>query len=178
MKTLMPVLLTLSVVTLWPGRLAAWPEPEVLAERYGAPAEACWASAADFEARRACDGMVFEACTAGEPGGQSNQGMSACLYGANAFWDGLLNAEWARVIAQAKAVDAETRRSEPVYAVREERLRAAQRAWIGFRDAQCAFDEAVPGSGSMRLLYYPGCLGRMTFERLLDLVAIGDELEE
>jgi uncharacterized protein YecT (DUF1311 family) len=48
-------------------------------------------------------------------------------------------------------------------------LVAAQRAWISFRDAECAFSSAGNIGGSIHPLIYSGCLGRLTKTRIDDL---------
>jgi len=151
---------------------------EALLAKYRGAADACWASAAgDITHTESCRSLVFDACTLGEPGGQSNQGMSHCLYADAAFWDEKLNALWGHAMAVVRDADAADMEYAPDFAVRAERLRDAQRAWIAFRDAQCAFDYAVFGDGSLRLLLYPGCLADMTFDRVTDLMSIISQFE-
>lgn len=165
--------LVLLIVAMWPLAGAAAGETDALLARYRSAVAPCADDAAqDVMAIRHCQGLLDEACMDGEPDGRTTLGMSQCSYAEAAFWDERLNEEWGRVIALVKQADADDRGLEPEYAVREEKLRAAERAWVAFRDAQCAFDYSVFGSGSMRLMLYPDCLSRMTFERLRDLMAI------
>ena len=169
MNQILPILLLAAVPAL--------ADDAELLQKYRGSADPCWYAAADVQDLGACDGLLSEACMAGEPGGMSNLGMSQCVYAEAAFWDEKLNEEWRVVIALMREADRESAAYEPAYAVREEKLRAAQRAWITFRDAQCAFDYAIPGGGSIRQLYAPACLSDMTFERLGDLRAIRAEFE-
>jgi uncharacterized protein YecT (DUF1311 family) len=149
---------------------------DALLAAYRGPADACWARAeGDLARAEACNGVLSEACMEGEPGGMSNTGMSQCLYAEAAFWDEKLNQEWARVMALVAEADTADRAIDPGYAVREDKLRAAQRAWIAFRDAQCGFDYSIHGGGSMRLLYYPSCLSDMTYARVRDLLGLAVE---
>lgn len=46
-----------------------------------------------------------------------------------------------------------------------EKLRAAQRAWIGFRDAECAFESSAVEGGSAQLMVRNGCLEGLTEAR-------------
>ncbi|RBI67261.1 hypothetical protein DQ400_10630 [Vreelandella sulfidaeris] len=46
-----------------------------------------------------------------------------------------------------------------------EKLRAAQRAWIGFRDAECAFESSAVEGGSAQPMVRNGCLERLTEAR-------------
>lgn len=45
------------------------------------------------------------------------------------------------------------------------RFRAAQKAWIGWRTAQCEFESGAAAGGSMREFVRWGCAARMTRER-------------
>ena len=45
----------------------------------------------------------------------------------------------------------------------------AQRAWIRFRDAECAFDTNIYEGGSIRPLMFSVCLKRVTEQRTADL---------
>ncbi|GEN27780.1 hypothetical protein HVA01_14260 [Halovibrio variabilis] len=46
-----------------------------------------------------------------------------------------------------------------------EKLRAAQRAWIGFRDAECAFESSAVEGGSALPMVRNGCLEALTEAR-------------
>ncbi|MGQ7262532.1 lysozyme inhibitor LprI family protein [Vreelandella sp. V005] len=46
-----------------------------------------------------------------------------------------------------------------------EKLRAAQRAWIGFRDAECAFESSAVEGGSAQPMVRNGCLEELTEAR-------------
>ncbi|MGO9484556.1 MAG: lysozyme inhibitor LprI family protein [Rhodomicrobium sp.] len=48
-------------------------------------------------------------------------------------------------------------------------LIAAERAWIAFRDAECAFTASAVAGGSMQPMIYSGCLDQMTKKRIDDL---------
>lgn len=159
--------------------LAATPavaQEQDLMRAYRSVADTCWARVADGGDITACDGLLSEACMEGEPGGMSTMGMAGCIAAEVAWWDEKLNDEWPRVMAAARERDEADREYAPGYAVRAEKLRAAQRAWIAFRDAECGFQYSIPGDGSLRSIYWPSCVSTMTMERLEDLRAIRAEL--
>ncbi len=51
----------------------------------------------------------------------------------------------------------------------EDSLRAAQRAWVGFRDAACESEAALWDGGSAQPMIRSGCLERLTMQRTEDL---------
>lgn len=96
----------------------------------------------------------------------AQQEMNFC---AEAEWqvaDAELNATYQEVMAAMKAMD----RDLPVeLRGAEEALRAAQRAWIPYRDANCeAAGFAMRGGSAEPLLVY-GCLRQMTADRTDEL---------
>jgi uncharacterized protein YecT (DUF1311 family) len=48
-------------------------------------------------------------------------------------------------------------------------LRASERAWIGYRDAQCTFENAPNQGGSIYPMVYAGCLTTLTKARTKEL---------
>jgi uncharacterized protein YecT (DUF1311 family) len=78
------------------------------------------------------------------------------------------DAEMNRAYAQLRAaVDEEERAA----------LLAAQRAWLRFRDAHCAFEAAGFRGGSMQPMIHSGCMAHVTRERtkhLKDALEIAD----
>jgi uncharacterized protein YecT (DUF1311 family) len=75
-----------------------------------------------------------------------------------------LNALWPQFKADAEESDKDTGKHEYIDA-----LLASQRAWITFRDAECALQAMAMhgGSGEPMLLY--GCMARLTQERIKQL---------
>ncbi|MCB1345529.1 MAG: DUF1311 domain-containing protein [Methylobacteriaceae bacterium] len=118
---------------------------------------------------RTCIGNAARFCMEATPEGQTTLGMSACLMAERDAWDRLLNEEYARARAESARVDAA---DTPDHAVRAARLRDAQRAWIAYRDANCAVDYALPGGGSLRQITGAHCVLRMTAERSFELRAL------
>lgn len=153
-----------------------------LAESPAAPLQsaipACFHAAEDEVAAHACVGTESAACMQ-TPDGQTTVGMMTCLLAENEVWDGLLNAEYAAARARAAEADAAEQASFPEFAVRAAQVRDAQRAWIAFRDANCAMEYGVWGAGSMRQIAGADCLLRMTSERTIELASyrrsLGDE---
>lgn len=162
------------LLALWPAATAGDPATEALVQRYRPLVDACWWAADTREARRGCSGMFYDACSRGEPDGQATIGMAGCMAAEASYWDARLNQEWGRVMPLALAADGQE--TDARYAVRAEKLVEAQRAWIGFRDAQCGYDHAVFGAGSLARVVYPSCVADMTFARVLDLISIGADL--
>lgn len=136
---------------------------------FGPVLTACYADAADTDAKAACLGEMSSACMDEQEGGHSTLGMTSCLNAEAAVWDGFLNEEYGATRDWAKAADADEAEAFPMFAARAEKLRDAQRAWIAFRDAECALDYAEWGSGSMRNIAYADCVMTMTAERTIDL---------
>lgn len=54
------------------------------------------------------------------------------------------------------------------------RLRAAQKAWIAWRTAQCEFETGSSGGGSVRELARWSCVAKLTRERTLTLAKLGN----
>jgi uncharacterized protein YecT (DUF1311 family) len=73
-----------------------------------------------------------------------------------------LNAEYGRLMKQLD-------RS------RQEKLRAAQRAWLSFRDANAAFVESEAENGSLAPILKISALADMTEARALELARIGKQ---
>jgi uncharacterized protein YecT (DUF1311 family) len=109
-----------------------------------------------------CIGEAASLCMSEEPDGDTTMGMSGCLAGEAGAWDALLNAEYAMARDFARALDAEDAALFPEFALRADQVQAAQRAWIAFRDTNCAMQYGVWGAGSMRQTAGADCLLQMT----------------
>jgi uncharacterized protein YecT (DUF1311 family) len=81
--------------------------------------------------------------------------MNACAQDAYRKSDAELNALYKKVQSRNKE-DGEAGKL----------LIAAERAWVAFRDAECAFDAAPNTGGSIYPLVYFGCLDRLTRARI------------
>ena len=130
----------------------------------------------DPETLLGCEGRVAEACMEDTPGGLSTLGMVDCIQIETILWDEVLNAEWGPLMARVRAEDdAEREVFGDQFSRRAESLREAQRAWIAFRDAECAFAYDSWGSGSLRTVGHAGCALSMTADRVARLREIGQE---
>lgn len=144
---------------------------EVDPEPYRPILERCLAGTEPGEAWEICIGRSSEACMQTEEGGFTTLGTASCLGMERDLWDVQLNRVYREQIAAAKLRDAEEATAfDGAFANLEDSLRAAQRAWIPFRDAQCALEYAYWGSGSMRQIAGAGCHMRMTAERTIELL--------
>ncbi|WP_179378440.1 lysozyme inhibitor LprI family protein [Jannaschia marina] len=138
-----------------------------------APYRAAFDACAAGEAPRDCIGDTAQVCMEAEEGGYTTLGMTGCTMMEQGLWDEVLNAEWPGHRAAAQAQDeAERPYFDGQFSKADERLLAAQRAWIAFRDADCSAAGASWGSGSMRHIEYAGCSLHHTAERVLDLRAL------
>ncbi|MCW1933331.1 lysozyme inhibitor LprI family protein [Pararhodobacter zhoushanensis] len=126
----------------------------------------------------ACIGNGAAACFEGAPDGETTVGMMSCLLAERDAWDTLLNAEYQSARAAAATMDDAERDQSPEFAVRADRLREAQRAWIAFRDTNCAMSYAVYGAGSMRQISGADCQMQMTAERTIQLRSLRQMLTE
>jgi uncharacterized protein YecT (DUF1311 family) len=91
-----------------------------------------------------CIGIAADNCMEATPGGWSTYGMSGCLHKEWEYWDAKLNAAYKVAMASAKQLDSE----HSGHIKRAEALRAAQRAWISFRDKTCEFEYSQWGGGT------------------------------
>lgn len=134
-----------------------------------AQVDACHAGAEDRRMAEACIGIGARACMEATPEGGTTLGSMFCLLAERDHWDRLLNREYAAARLRAQGADDAERPYFPEYAVRVTQLRDAQRAWIAFRDAECALQYGVYGAGTMRMIAGADCQMRLTGERALDL---------
>jgi len=160
---------SIALICAQPGAAMA-DEVAHLVQRYGPQLDGCLAAAGqDTALARNCVGVAADACMQKEQDGQTTVGMSRCLMSEAQVWDGLLNAEYQNALAHFAALDTADRLDFPEVAVRVDRLRAAQRAWLAFYDAECALDYAIWGSGTMRQIAGADCALEMKAARSLDL---------
>ncbi|WP_102223076.1 lysozyme inhibitor LprI family protein [Acidimangrovimonas sediminis] len=125
--------------------------------------EACYASALPGETAPKCLGAASNACQT-LPGGDTTVGIVTCIGKETAVWDTLLNRGYKKLRAGFRKQG----NGLP------EALVKTQRAWIGFRDAQCALDYARWGNGSMRGIAAANCMMVMTAARAIELRDMGE----
>ncbi|SEM83510.1 Uncharacterized conserved protein YecT, DUF1311 family [Loktanella fryxellensis] len=112
-----------------------------------AATRACVAQA-EGSARMDCVGRSAEACMTDNVGGDSTIGMGGCLSLEWEMWDAGLNAAYADLLTLYTANDAQAAVDSPNAPKQVPALRDMQRAWIGYRDARCAFEVAKWGGGT------------------------------
>ncbi|CAN1549928.1 Lysozyme inhibitor LprI, N-terminal [Caulobacteraceae bacterium] len=112
------------------------------------------AIAADNAAVAARYTPAFQTCL-DSPDGQSTMGMVQCIGGELKVQDAALNAAYRTLVADLTP---------------DQRggLQKAQRAWIAFRDADCA-SRYSPDWGSMSTINANFCILRRTVERTVEL---------
>ena len=144
-------------------------EEEILAHL-----RACYEAGETPDDRRACMFQTSDMCQSAEEGGGSTLGITTCNHAETTAWDVLLNEEYKATMAWAKDFDAGDQQYFPEFANREDSLRAAQRAWIAFRDAECGLRYAIWGAGSMRHIAGTACMLKETAERTVELRMMRD----
>ena len=119
--------------------------------------EACVMATSVGDLAPDCIGAAAKQCQQA-PGGDTTLGISECVMGEHAAWDAILNREYkqARVAYGGDQAAADS-------------LLAAQRAWIAWRDAECAFQYDRYGGGSLRTIASANCQMSMTAQRALEL---------
>ena len=95
---------------------------------------------------------------------QTQADMNQCAARDAAEADADLNLIYKEVVAHYQRMDRDSESKEGV-----KRLRAAQRAWVAFRDAQCAVAGYESLGGSMEPLLVSGCVANLTKTRAADL---------
>lgn len=125
----------------------------------------CFATADHQTLAATCLGQASEQCQA-LPAGWTNVGMVQCISAETAEWDAILNEEYAAT--QAFNVEQDAAGHSPIMD-RTDTLRDAQRAWIAFRDADCAAQYAFWQEGSNRSLVAALCHLTHTATRAVDL---------
>lgn len=108
-----------------------------------------------------CIGQASNECQ-NEAGGSSTLGITACNQREASWWDQYLNDSYA---------DLQANLEPDAFAA----LKKAQRAWIGFRDAECSFQYVRWGDGSMRGISQSSCMLDQTAQRALSLSALLQE---
>ncbi|MEZ5734047.1 MAG: lysozyme inhibitor LprI family protein [Paracoccaceae bacterium] len=119
---------------------------------------ACFASTPNGSVDPDCIGAASNTCQAVTPGGGTTIGAATCVQAETQAWDEILNREY----KATRSLFAD----EPGLA---DQLLAAQRAWLAFRDAECAFVYAMWMDGTMRTIAASNCVLDLTARRSLEL---------
>lgn len=120
----------------------------------------CFAGAAIGETQPRCLGAASGQCQA-LPGGSTTPGIADCIGAETSVWDKILNEEYQATRAQFRAAD-------PGGALAQSLL-DAQRAWIAYRDAECALTYQRWIGGSIRSIAHANCVMGFTSERAIGL---------
>lgn len=126
---------------------------------------ACFANTPTGQLYPACLGQASNDCQR-LPGGSTTIGISQCIQAETVEWDAILNEEYQAT--QAMNAQADDTGASPVMD-RTDALRDAQRAWIAFRDADCAARYAMWQDGSIRTIVAANCHLSMTAQRAIEL---------
>jgi uncharacterized protein YecT (DUF1311 family) len=102
----------------------------------------------------------------------STMEMAACANDDFEKADKELNAVYQRLLAQLKKDDAEYGSGQGDADTRVLRLRASQRAWIAWRDAECPLRSIDNFGGSIERIEWPACTADLTRERTKQLQAL------
>lgn len=98
--------------------------------------------------------------------------MNYCAGREFAAADAELNRVWREVITSEAAEDRRYNREDREGGRQrdgEAQLRAAQRAWVTFRDGQCAYESYENFGGTMEPLVYNSCRAELTRQRTAQL---------
>lgn len=107
--------------------------------------ETCLEAKDDPVGARACIGVVAGPCLDASPAGGTVAGVTVCTRAEAAAWEAILDATYGELVLASRSVaEFDIEAGLPV-GHREETLRAAERAWIAFRDADCAHAVAALG---------------------------------
>ncbi|MBD0414252.1 lysozyme inhibitor LprI family protein [Oryzicola mucosus] len=93
-----------------------------------------------------------------DPKDESQMGMNICAAADYKAADTKLNAAYAEIVRRLSD-DEDSKK----------RLQAAQRAWIGFRDAECNFATGDAQDGSIYPMLQSNCLEGLTLDRVKQL---------
>ena len=121
------------------------------------------ASVSSLDEASGCIGICRDACS--EDRIRSNQDLAdgQCMTGEAAQWDARLNRTWAAVKERLAG------NPEGLLA-----LTQAQKAWIAFRDAECAASAAIWAPDGTGAAEAGNCLLSMTAQRYIELEGIAE----
>ncbi len=139
-----------------------------LAATYGKALLQCYSTDSD---KLACIGRTAETCMSREENGETTIGSVQCISAETEIWDGKLNEEYKVTRAFFAGMDTSDGGQ------RVDALLKAQRAWIAFRDAECAMEYSTWGAGSIRSIAGADCLMSLTAERAVRLIELRELME-
>ena len=109
--------------------------------------EMCLTKATDQAARTLCVGESAKACI-DTPGGYTTVGMGFCYRAEATYWDERLNTAFGALMQVETTMLEEIRELGGTAPNAPGALRDMQRAWIGYRDATCAYEYTTWGGGT------------------------------
>jgi uncharacterized protein YecT (DUF1311 family) len=101
--------------------------------------------------------------------------LNACAYKEFERADAAMNAQWKVTAARMKERDAEFDRSQDNRPGYFDTLLAAQRAWLTYRDKQCASEGYTMRGGSAEPMVISGCQRQLTEARTKELKDLIEE---
>ncbi|MBD3786046.1 MAG: DUF1311 domain-containing protein [Sphingomonadales bacterium] len=116
---------------------------------------ACFADYDPIADGPSCLGQAAQGCMGATD--ESTMSIVACIGAETQVWDDLLNSEY------------KARRAELTPRGLNDQLLDAQRAWLAFRDAECALEVDRWGDGSMAVIVGANCMMEMTATRAAQL---------
>ena len=131
--------------------------------------ESCLKAAAEPAAKYACIGRAAAACEE-KPGGDTTAGMGDCLGAERDWWKARLTDTYDRLEAVHKESDA-TVADLPEVPPQAPALEAAQKAWLAWREAECAYQQGFFAGGSAAGPAALSCEMTLTAQRAIDLGA-------
>lgn len=144
--------------------------PEGVGDAFdAAKLDSCVAAAADPQDKYACVGSAAEACTL-VPGHDNTIGMTDCFGAELDHWKAQLNATYDKLFAIHQQSD---KALEGVVGATPQApvMEAAQKAWLAYRDAECAYQESFWAGGSGGGPAAVACEMTLTGHRAIDLNA-------
>lgn len=155
MHPIRPALVTL--LALAPLCAPAQDLPKAATEGLEAAVRACFAEYDPLAGGPSCLGQAAQGCMAATD--QSTLSTVACIGAETQVWDDLLNTEYkarrAEMLGQGAGLN--------------DKLLDAQRAWLAFRDAECALEVARWGDGTLASVVGANCMMEMTAARAAQL---------
>ncbi len=120
---------------------------------------------------RACISTAANACMAAE-GGSTTVGMVNCLAAETEQWDKLLNEQYKSALKAVEAADADLAAAGSAAPPAAPTLKAAQRAWITYRDESCKFESIRYQGGTLGGPASASCMLELTAHQALRLMQL------
>lgn len=127
----------------------------------------CFTATPTGERSPSCLGMASNQCQDQSPQSGTTLAITSCITAETEAWDAILNAQYGQTREHLRA-------QRPDLA---EHLLAAQRAWIAFRDADCALNYERWADGSIRGIVFANCVMVKTAERSIELRDMRSEVQ-